>query len=193
MGSRVQKQERADIYRLFPLAEEEGFEPSIGVAPYTGFRDRPDQPLWHPLRVPSPAGLNPDSGPKKDFSTSFGAGLAWGNPPNNFYAQTSPCRAMAKHPSRASFVQCSGRNLSFTPGSRICRVRGDDRPVVHPHAPIARFSSTQRRFLIPKKSGSGARLAFFDCAQNDGGRGLVAFGLRLQAFSVLRLASSVGR
>ncbi len=30
--------------------EEEGFEPSVGSEPYTGFRNRPFQPLRHPSK-----------------------------------------------------------------------------------------------------------------------------------------------
>jgi hypothetical protein len=29
------------------MAERRGFEPRERVAPLNGFRDRPDQPLWH--------------------------------------------------------------------------------------------------------------------------------------------------
>jgi hypothetical protein len=29
------------------LAEREGFEPSVTLTGHNGFRDRPDQPLWH--------------------------------------------------------------------------------------------------------------------------------------------------
>jgi hypothetical protein len=31
----------------FIMAERQGFEPWARVTPRNGFRDRPDQPLWH--------------------------------------------------------------------------------------------------------------------------------------------------